>query len=421
MSEQVPEGWNRIPLGDLFKIEIGGTPSRNNVAFWDATKESGNIWVSIRDLSQKYITDTKEYISDSGVQNSNVKLIPEGTVIMSFKLTIGRTAFAAKNLYTNEAIAAFIHKNPNIVDTEYFYQGLQFWNLLENVDRAVKGATLNKEKLNRIDGTFPPLQEQNKIAKILTSVDSVIEKTEAQINKLQSLKKGMMQELLTKGIGHTEFKDSPVGRIPKEWEVKRLGDLISSMSGGVSVNSENKPKLSGEYGVLKTSAVSKGQFFPSENKVILKSEHKRAKINPKIDSIIISRMNTLALVGESGYIDGNYLDLFLPDRLWQIEVNDRNFTNVKWLSFILTNSDTRRAISYAATGTSGSMKNISKPNLLSIKIPFPTKKEQDLISTAISQVGSTIKTQQKRLQKEQQLKKALMQDLLTGKVRVKVN
>ena len=67
------------------------------------------------------------------------------------------------------------------------------------------------------------MAEQQKIASILTSVDEVIEKTEAQISKLQDLKKGMMQELLTKGIGHTEFKDSPVGRIPKGWEVVKLG------------------------------------------------------------------------------------------------------------------------------------------------------------------------------------------------------
>ena len=75
------------------------------------------------------------------------------------------------------------------------------------------------------DPLFPPKPEQQKIASILTSVDEVIEKTEAQIGKLQDLKKGMMQELLTKGIGHTEFKDSPVGRIPKGWEVKTLNEV----------------------------------------------------------------------------------------------------------------------------------------------------------------------------------------------------
>src|SRR5690606_10189467 len=74
---------------------------------------------------------------------------------------------------------------------------------------------------------LPPLPEQQKIASILSSVDDVIEKTRAQIDKLKDLKTGMMQELLTKGIGHTEFKDSPVGPIPSKWEVHRIGDLLT--------------------------------------------------------------------------------------------------------------------------------------------------------------------------------------------------
>ena len=228
MSEMVPEGWMESYISDHFDMWIGGTPSRSNEEFWDGSKITDNKWVSIRDLKKRFISETEEYISDLGVRNSNVKLIPKDTVLMSFKLSIGRLAITTSPLYTNEAIVAFVAKSRKLADDDYLYYGLQSWNLLIEVDQAVKGVTLNKEKMSRIFGLFPPLPEQKKIASILTSVDEVIETTQKQIDKLQDLKKATMNELLTKGIGHTEFKDSELGRIPKSWEVKRLSDIASS-------------------------------------------------------------------------------------------------------------------------------------------------------------------------------------------------
>ena len=418
---QVPEGWRWFSLGEKFSIAIGGTPSRNIDQYWDYNKVTQNRWVSIKDLDSRYITDTKEYISDKGVSKSNVKLVPSGTVMMSFKLTVGRVAFAGANLYTNEAIAAFLPTNDNDVSVNFLYQGLQHWNLLEYSDQAVKGITLNKEKIYNIQGLFPPLPEQNKIATILTSVDDVIEKTEAQINKLQDLKKGMMTELLTKGIDHTEFKDSPVGRIPVEWDIVNLGMIIGSMVGGVSVNSDNRKKMSSEVGILKTSSVSNGYFYPIEHKVILPNEIQRVKINPTKDHILFSRMNTPLLVGESGYVEETHFDLFLPDRLWMINVKNRKKTNVRWLSYVLASGATRQKIADVATGTSGSMKNIAKPNLLAIKIAIPSVNEQEKIAQTIRSLDVSLKSKQKKLSQTKSLKKALMNDLLTGKKRVNVN
>jgi type I restriction-modification system DNA methylase subunit len=104
---------------ELFEIKIGGTPERSNPNYF----RGSNLWVSIADMKQKYITDTREKISDEAVKASNVKLIPKGTVLYSFKLTIGRVAIAGDNLYTNEAIAAFIPKRgtEDIISNEYLY------------------------------------------------------------------------------------------------------------------------------------------------------------------------------------------------------------------------------------------------------------------------------------------------------------
>jgi len=304
----------------------------------------------------------------------------------------------------------------------YFLFGTDEWlTYVETVKTSSGIPHISNGDIKSFHIPTPPLPEQQEIAKILTSVDEVIEKTQAQIDKLKDLKTGMMQELLTNGIGHTEFKDSPVGRIPAEWEVKTLDKIISTMDGGVSVNSENKPKSSGQFGILKTSSIAKGKFFPSENKVVLPHEIERLKTPVLADHIIFSRMNTPALVGESGYILQNHDDLFLPDRLWQIDVKCRKETNVLWLSYVLASNKLKAEISELATGTSNTMKNISKPKLLSIKVACPKFEEQVKIAKSLKSIDTKIDLISSKLEKSKNTKKALMQDLLTGKVRVKVD
>src|SRR6266702_716045 len=101
-----PQGWQKCLLGIICDSQIGGTPSRNEPRFW-ATSGDGHMWVAISDLGPKWIKTTEEHITDFGVKYSNVKRVPKGTLLMSFKLTIGRIGFAGHELYTNEAIAAF--------------------------------------------------------------------------------------------------------------------------------------------------------------------------------------------------------------------------------------------------------------------------------------------------------------------------
>jgi type I restriction enzyme S subunit len=118
----IPEGWAEGILGELCSIEIGGTPSRSIAEYWDDARETDNVWVSIKDMQQRTITETVEHISDAGVKHSNVKLQPPGTVLLSFKLTIGRVAIAGVPVYTNEAIAGLTSAE---INPEYLYYGLQ--------------------------------------------------------------------------------------------------------------------------------------------------------------------------------------------------------------------------------------------------------------------------------------------------------
>ena len=191
------EKWNEVLFDQILNIEIGGTPSRNNPDYWDDKKLSNNRWLSIRDLKGAIIEDTKEYITDLGVRKSNVTLIPAGSIVMSFKLTIGRTAILGKNCYTNEAICSLIPKNLNTVITAFLIQALNIVDFNQEMDQAIKGKTLNKAKLKRLKINLPPIDEQQKIATILTGADNEISTHQKQLAALKQQKKALMQQLLT--------------------------------------------------------------------------------------------------------------------------------------------------------------------------------------------------------------------------------
>jgi type I restriction enzyme, S subunit len=215
------------------------------------------------------------------------------------------------------------------------------------------------------------------------------------------------------------YKRTDVGVIPSDWNIHTLHDDIERLNAGVSVNSlDNDQVLSDEPSILKTSAVSNGQFLPHERKVIAPRDLSRAKLNPRADSIIISRMNTPELVGECGYVEKDFPYLYLPDRLWMTSFKRNSGVNAKWLSYLLAYSEYRLKLRNAATGTSGSMKNISKDALLSIVIPFPPLEEQYTIAAALSDVDSLIAALDRLIAKKRDIKQATMQELLTGKRRL---
>ena len=189
--------WKSFKLSDIVNIEIGKTPSRNNPKYWDKNKKSSNVWVSIRDMSKVknlYIDDSNEYISDEGAKL--FKDVPKNTLIMSFKLSIGKLAITKINLRTNEAIAAFKIKDKNLLSIKYLYYFLSSmnWDKLAGHDIKVKGKTLNKAKLKEIPISLPTLIEQknivNKIDNIFIEINlsfQLINKKEKNLEQLMNI------------------------------------------------------------------------------------------------------------------------------------------------------------------------------------------------------------------------------------------
>lgn len=314
--------------------------------------------------------------------------------------------------------------------TEWFYWYFSNRDITPYLKRQGAGRyKLTKAVLLQLPCAVPPFPEQEAIAEALSDADALIAALEQLIAKKRRLKQGAMQALLTgqQRLPGFEvkpgYKQTEVGLIPVDWESSSLSSIISSLDAGVSVNSVelDRDNFAHEESILKTSCVAGGFFFPGERKKIIPIDRYRAKLNPRKDSIIISRMNTPSLVGESGYIAQDYPYLFLPDRLWLTRHEGRKPTNIRWLAYILSFSCYSRMIKESATGTSESMKNISKSSLLSVLIPFPTKAEQEAIATILSDMDTEIATLEAKLGKARQIKQGMMQELLTGKIRLMEN
>lgn len=200
------------------------------------------------------------------------------------------------------------------------------------------------------------------------------------------------------------------------WKSRKLNEFIQDLKAGVSVNSDEDYADGYKYGILKTSCVNNGKFIPTENKPIKIEELEKARVSPQKGRVIISRMNTPDLVGETGFVADDYPELFLPDRMWQTEFSEKICG--KWLAEILSTAHFKHEIHSIATGTSNSMKNISKENLLEIKIPFPKYEEQCKQAEVLNTWDCAIELKEKLLEQKKLQKKGLMERLLTGKVRL---
>ena len=190
------EGWEYIDFKDVFPIKMGKTPPRGDKSSWDEKKETHNKWVSIADISNnegKIIEDTKEYISDSAAD-------PKNTVVMSFKLSIGRMAFAGDDLYTNEAIIAIPENDKYILRFIYYYLLSYDWLSLTEGNEKVKGATLNKTSIGKIQLPVLSIIEQQSIVDYLDSafakIDAMKANAEKALNEAKALFQASLKEML---------------------------------------------------------------------------------------------------------------------------------------------------------------------------------------------------------------------------------
>ncbi len=229
---QYNQAWPVEPLGNLCDIVIGRTPSRSQAEYW-----GGDLpWLSIKDMNQGRVIDvTKEQITELGVSASGARLVPKGSVLLSFKLSIGKVGIANRDLYTNEAIAALPITQPDLVDRDYLFWTLVSIHLEEETDKAVKGKTLNKGKIERLQIPLPPVDEQKRITAILDKADAIRRKRQQALRLTEDFLRSVFLDMFGDPVTNpkvlpklplSEFGEIVTGNTPSRKDPANYGDHL---------------------------------------------------------------------------------------------------------------------------------------------------------------------------------------------------
>lgn len=378
------KGWQIKKLGDLCEIELGKTPARANKAFWDEKRETDNVWLSIADLlntDDNIVVDSKEYLSDKGAAIS--KTVSKGTLLVSFKLTLGRLAFAGRDLFTNEAIAALTIFNERELSKEFLFYFLHFfdWRKAAENDVKLKGMTLNKAKLKEMDVHFPLFREQKQIVNVL---DKVFEKTaKAKENAGKNLQNS--RELFE------SYLQSVFANPGDGWEEKKLGECLKLKSGD---NITSKMMIeNGKFPVYGGNGIA-GMYD---------------KFNLSGSNVIIGRVG--ALCGNVRHIKDA---IWLTDNGFKIADCKYDFDHA-FLVYLLNLKNLRSYARQAAQPV------ISNSSLEDVLLQFPrSKDEQKRIVAKLDALSAETKKleviYQQKLADLEELKKTILQKAFNGEL-----
>ena len=250
---------------------------------------------------------------------------------------------------------------------------------------------------------LPPLHIQRKIVDVLDASNILIEKRKTQIDKLDMLVKSRFVEM---------FGD-PVTN-PMGWDTDRVGNLTENIIAGESLNGEARLMLPGEKAVLKVSAVTYGYFKADEYKVLLNADEIKKNVYPKKGDLLFSRANTREMVGATALVEKDYPDLILPDKLWKLVLSSQ--VNSVYMKFALSSDTIRSVLSKLATGTSGSMYNVSMDKLRNIIVSVPPLPLQNRFAEFVRAADKSKFEMQQGLHKLELLYKSLMQKCIKGEV-----
>lgn len=281
--------WKKVKLGDVFDLQMGKTPLRENKLYWDKGEYH---WISISDMnfSEKYISSTKEKITELAVKKSGIKIIPKNTVIMSFKLSIGKVKIVNEDIYSNEAIMAFIPKTNNFIDKNFLYYSLKSVRWNEGINKAVKGLTLNKALISQKEIFFPNLAIQKEIASNLDSIADFLELRRKQLNYLKELSKS----LFTTMFGDIKTND-------KNWKIYKFGDKLNISSGGTPLKTNKSYWENGTIPWIGSNLCANKTILKNDGKFITKEglKNSSAKIY-KENTIIVALVG--ATIGKTGLL-----------------------------------------------------------------------------------------------------------------------
>lgn len=383
---EVPAHWFVGKVKHITSFFTGWTPPTGNAAFY----EGENPWANISDLGPKWLVEPSKRISDEAVGHSGIRLSPTGSLLFSFKLSIGQVSFAARDMYTNEAIATFPPSER--LNLAFAYYALPLY-VVQNASENIYGAKLlNQELIKAASVAVPSIREQQAIATFLdretAKIDALVAEQEKLIALLQEKRQAVISHAVTKGLDpNVPMKDSGVdwlGAVPGHWEVKRIKHLVASLEQGWSPQCEGFPVQSDdEWGILKVGCVNGGVFRPEENKTLPPELEPVPALGLAAGDLLISRANTRELVGGAAVALKDYPKLMLCDKLYRLRFQP-NVCEPTFLALYLGTPQIRGQIELAATGASSSMLNIGQSTILELDVAMPPVDEQRRILNVVS-------------------------------------
>lgn len=388
--------WKMVKLGEVTEIIKGGTPSRNVEKYFQ-----GNIaWAIPSDItaldSFLYIDDTETHITEEALNNSAARLLPAGTVLLTSRATIGETAIATVRMATNQGFANFVC-NEKLLNVFLAYY-LRY--IKEKLNDLASGSTfkeVTKGTLLNIEIPFLPLEEQRAIAEVLSDVDGLLKALDALIAKKRAIKQAIMQQLLT---GKTRLPG-----LSGAWERKQLGDLFSIRVGS---SKSQYIRQDGRYIIVDMGAVAtdgrlivskytdyEGDFLKEGDLVMPKDDIGGGKI-----------------IGKAAYISANNLYV-LGDHVYALRLIE-GFP--KFFSYLINRYETNSSLKSKVGGSA--QLGLSRKAVEEQEVPVPTREEQIAITAVLSDIDAEITTLEQRRDKTTAIKQGMMQQLLTGRVRL---
>lgn len=404
----IPEDWEVKRLGEL-GLAYNGLSGKNKDDFG-----RGKLFIPYKNIFNNSKIDIN-YLENVVIkENENQNKVKYGDIFFTTSSEtpeeVGMSSVIldeVDELYLNSFCFGFRLNDFSTLLPEFarfLFRGSKIRKIISKLAQGSTRFNLSKSQLLKINIPIPPLSEQQKIASILSTVDEFIEQIDKLIEKTKELKKGLMQKLLTKGIGHTEFKKTEIGEIPKEWEVKRLEKYIKIRSGYSPKNFELN--VTGKYPFYKVDDLNytpkylnKSKFY--FNKCSYPLMPKGMVVFPKRGAAIFT--NKVAILEKEGYFDTNIMGLICKKGL-----------NNEYLFYQISFLELKKFADTTA------IPQINNKHVNPLKIPLPPLSEQQKIASILSEVDNKIEQYELKKEKLQILKKGLMQKLLTGKIRVKV-
>ncbi|MDO0877410.1 restriction endonuclease subunit S [Anoxybacillus gonensis] len=400
--------WKNAFLSEVAEITMGQSPASSDcneygegLPFYQGNAEFGYMYP----IPKRYCVKPK-------------KVAEAGDILISVRAPVGDVNIAQEMSAIGRGLSAIRPTNVEKMFLFYFLQHFKpKWATLQ------QGSTfeaINKNDLSNLEIPTPPLREQRKIAAILSSVDEAIEKTEAIIEQTEKVKKGLMQQLLTKGIGHTKFKKTEIGEIPEAWAVEELSNLTLKIQDGNYGNDYPKENEFLSQGVpfLTSAAIGntnsidhkKVKYISFEKHELLRKAHIKTK-----DILFTNRG---ANVGAVAIVSERYNNANIGPQLTLIRSNPDRVHYV-YLYYYFQTSYIKKEIRKHDSGSA--MNFFSIGTTKKFKIVVPPLEEQLKISEVLQTIDKKIIMEKRKLSELQDIKAGLMQVLLTGKVRVKVD